>query len=325
MSTLILCDGKNALYRYGFAHRELTNSDGKATGAIYGVLGALIRLKKIYPDGQFVICWDGRGKSWRHNFFPGYKSNRTADKDKPPEVIAVLEQQVVLKKILDLMRIPQLEVPTVEADDLIGMAAIMHRAFGLPVVVYSSDKDFMQLMEAGVTIIKPVPFTKENAKSRLEPETPKSVLKRFGCTPAEILKVRAFAGDSSDAIPVAIPGIGEKRAMECIRAGADPSKEKPVCSNLKYYGRLVAGWADVRRNYRLMQIAAFHDPALFGKATVKLIKAELDRSAAQLRADVPDEETMRKTYWEFVKTLADLDLLEALENRFVLWAIQRIK
>lgn len=208
---------------------------------------------------------------------------------------------------------------------MIGMAAIMHRAFGLPVVVYSSDKDFMQLMQAGVTIIKPVPFSKDTAGNRLEPESVASVKKRFGCTPEEILKVRAFAGDSSDAIPVAIPLIGEKRAMECIRAGADPSQDKVVCSNLKYYGRLVAGWPNVRRNYRLMQIAAFHDPALFGTETVGLIKADLDRSAAQLRAVLPDEETMRSTYWKFVKRLVDLDLLEALENRFALWTIQKIK
>ena len=55
-----------------------------------------------------MFAWDGRGKSWRHKYYPAYKSNRTPDDEKPPEVKAVLEQQIVLKQILDILRIPQM-------------------------------------------------------------------------------------------------------------------------------------------------------------------------------------------------------------------------
>ena len=211
-----------------------------------------------------------------------------------------------------------------EADDLIGMAAIMHRAFSLPVVVYSSDKDFMQLMSVGVTVIKPVPFSiLVRGVTSLEPETKASVMKRYGCLPEDILKVRAYAGDTSDAIPVAIPLIGEKRALKCLAAGADPSKDVMVCRDLKLYGKLLAGWANVRRNYRLMQIAAFPDPAVFGAETVEHVRAELKRVATMLKAPVPDAEIMETSYWHFVRTLIAHDLWEAVENRFTLWQIQR--
>ena len=324
-TTLILIDAKNALYRFGFAHNTLTNSEGVPTGAVYGILGAFMRLKAAYPDSKLVLVWDGRGKSWRHKYYTGYKSNRTADKEKPPEARAVLEQMPLIKKVATMLDIPQMEVPTVEADDLIGIAAIMHRAFGLPAVVYSSDKDFMQLMAAGITIIRPKPFSSGDAGKRLDPETAKSVLKQFGCKPEDILKVRAYAGDKSDAIPVAIPGIGEKRALTCIQAGADPSKEwtealVPVSdrvTDIKLRIKLEQHWTFVRRNYRLMQIACFPDPALFGEETVREIKNQLSLASKKPSSVEWD------SYWAFVKFLLDLDLLEALENRIHLWQIAR--
>jgi DNA polymerase-1 len=330
--TLILLDAKNAIYRFGFAHKTLTNSEGLPTGAVYGILGALVRLKRLYPDGQFVMVWDGVGQTWRHRLYAGYKSNRFADTDKPDEVKAVLGQIDLVKRITRLMSIPHIEVPTVEADDLIGLAAIMQRAFGLKAVVYSSDKDFMQLMGAGVTVIRPQPFAQDSAKKRMAPETKKSVMKQFGCLPEDILKVRAFAGDTSDAIPTAIAGIGPKRALACIKAGADPSKDEgwKTVTDLKLYGRLREHWADVRRNYKLMQIVGIIlDTALFGHEATKLIKENLDYARRELRAGeggcVFELSQRREKYWEFLCLLVELDLLEALENRLFLWRIQCLK
>ena len=81
--TLILIDAKNAVYRFGYAMSRLHSSEGVPTGAIYGFLNMLLRLKKKYPDGRFIIAWDGQGykqNGWRRKIFPGYKASRGGGK-----------------------------------------------------------------------------------------------------------------------------------------------------------------------------------------------------------------------------------------------------
>ena len=59
---LVIIDAKNALFRFGYAHLTLQASDGRPTGAVYGILGLLLRLKEKYPDARFVMAWDGKGQ-----------------------------------------------------------------------------------------------------------------------------------------------------------------------------------------------------------------------------------------------------------------------
>jgi DNA polymerase-1 len=361
MNTLVLIDGKNAIYRFGYAHSTLTSAS-RPTGAVFGILGALVRLKRRYPDAQFVMVWDGPGDSWRHRVFPEYKASRRiiaaaaavrqtavvkarsgnasvtaavlmpetkAEREKREMRNRVLAQIPVVQDIARRIGIPQVEVAGVEADDLIGMAAVMHRAFGGEVVVYSSDKDFCQLMTIGVKIIRPQPFA-EDRPDVLAVETEESIQKLFGCLPGEVLAVRAYAGDKSDGIPVAIPGIGIKRALECVRAGADPAKDELKCADLKIMKKVRGGWAAVRRNYTLMQIAASPDPKLFGDAVAKEAQAGLRRATeeilswSKLRAD-KDGGRVRGLYLGFVGALVEMDLYEALHNRDVLWNIQSVR
>lgn len=345
--TLVLMDAKNAVYRYGFAHSTLKNAEGAPTGAVFGVLRALGRLKRKYPDAKFVMVWDGEGASWRHAYYPSYKSSRRAKVTAPPAqpvkekqsakarakartvpyyeankatAEEVLRQIPLLKDTLSRMGIPQLEVPCVEADDLIGISAVMQRTFNGECVVFSSDKDFMQLMGIGVQIIRP----NTNPKDSLGIESEASVLKRFGCLPSEVLALRAYAGDKSDDIPVAIPGIGEKRALVCLRAGANPAVAEFACRDLKVARKVRGGWAQVRRNYKLMQITGLADPKLFGKGTARHITDALSAASRELVASDTTTRT-RAEYMDFVMSLVRLDLLEALDNRHDLWNIQHVK
>src|ERR1039457_5473179 len=115
---IILIDGKNAVYRFGWVHRNLRSPDGEGTGVVYGVLDLLIRLKRKFEDSKFVVVWDGKGPTWRHKMFEGYKL-----KDKPgnPEIAAILNQIPLLEKTLKLIGSPQIEVEGVECDDVIGI------------------------------------------------------------------------------------------------------------------------------------------------------------------------------------------------------------
>ena len=203
MKTVILIDAKNALFRFGWAHRYLSAEDGTKTGAVYGVINCMLRLRARYPSCTFVLVWDGAkpSNSWRGRLYDGYKSNRTGEK---PAFIVETEAQIpLLKEIIELIGILQVSATSVEADDVIGILAMTCVRKGHKAIVYSMDKDFLQLMVHGVSVIRDV-----NKAAKLAPETDKSVQKLFRCNAKDVLFVRTFLRDASDKIPPPMRGCG---------------------------------------------------------------------------------------------------------------------
>lgn len=267
MSRVILIDGKNFCYRHGWTHRELRH--GKVpTGMLYGAITGIARLGRLYPDTVIAFCWDGSDshKSWRHKLCPDYKSNRKVVKavtkqeiDKQAWKEAMNIQIPLLKEFIDIMGFKQLEVPALEADDLIGILSRHLKPMADKVYIYSTDRDFYQLMSNRVKVIRDQDKTKKG-----RPHKTKDVIKEFGIGPKQWLKYRALVGDKGDKIDN-VKGIGPKTALKYIAAGVDASTDEPSPHfKLKGDGWMFGrkqnliirenDWKLIRLNYQLSRI-----------------------------------------------------------------------
>ena len=197
---LVIVDAANTLYRAFFALPPLRSSRGEPTHAALGFVNMLAKVIRDEQPDYLVVVFDAPGGGFREEIYPEYKAQR----DALPED---LESQFELARALAAaQRIAVLEVPGVEADDVIATLAT-RVAPELRVTVVSTDKDLMQLVDGRVELLD----TMKNRRYG-----PAEVEERFGVPPAQLLDVRALAGDPSDNIP-GVKGIGEKGAAQLIR------------------------------------------------------------------------------------------------------------
>jgi len=197
-SPFILVDGSSYLFRAFHALPELTNSQGLQTGAIYGVLNMLRKLVDTYQPEYMAVVFDAKGKTFRDELYPQYKAHRPPT---PPE----LSSQVA--PLLELVRatgLPMLQVPGVEADDVIGTLAEQATEVGWKTVISTGDKDLAQLVNGQVSLINTM-----NDSCMDE----QGVLDKFGVEPGQIIDYLSLVGDSSDNIP-GIPKVGPKTAAK---------------------------------------------------------------------------------------------------------------
>ncbi|MGI9320152.1 MAG: DNA polymerase I, partial [Thiogranum sp.] len=197
-SPFILVDGSSYLFRAFHALPELTNSQGLQTGAIYGVLNMLRKLVDTYQPEYMAVVFDAKGKTFRDELYPQYKAHRPPT---PPE----LSSQVA--PLLELVRatgLPMLQVPGVEADDVIGTLAEQAAKVGWKTVISTGDKDLAQLVNGQVSLINTM-----NDSCMDE----QGVLNKFGVEPGQIIDYLSLVGDSSDNIP-GIPKVGPKTAAK---------------------------------------------------------------------------------------------------------------
>jgi DNA polymerase-1 len=212
MTKLIVVDGNAALWRFGFVNIRLTDSDGRQTGGVYGFLRGLLRLKHRYPDAVFAIAWDGGGRTWRHEFFDGYKAKRNKPAKEDEVKVDIGGQIQLLNPILRTLGIPYMRVPQIEADDMASLLAARAQRCGLEPIIYSGDRDYFQLLRFGVGIIRD---TAQN-KDRLKIETTTKGV--FECEPHQVLMFRAMVGDASDGIN-GVMGVGPVTAAKLLKAG----------------------------------------------------------------------------------------------------------
>ena len=197
---LFLIDGSNNVYRSYFAIRNLTNSSGMATNAVYGFTTTLRKLLKDHKPDYMAVAFDiGRSKT-RHEAFEDYKKDRRP----MPDDLAI--QLPFVNEVLDGFRIPIIGVEDWEADDLIGSIACTARDRGYDVVIATSDKDFFQLVGDGISLYHTGREVLYDAKG---------VAEAFGLPPEKVVDVMAIWGDAIDNIP-GVPGIGEKGAKGLI-------------------------------------------------------------------------------------------------------------
>ena len=204
-STLHLVDGSGQFHRAFHAIRGLATSRGLPTNATYGFTTMLRKLLEDEKPGHVAVLFDPPGKTLRHAEYAAYKANR-------PKMDDALAVQIPhIHRVCEVFRLPVIEIPGYEADDVIATLARQAVGQGLKVVVVSSDKDLLQLVDDDVLVLNP---GREGSGSTLFDR--KAVEAKWGVPPERIVDVLALVGDAVDNVP-GVPGIGDKGARELVR------------------------------------------------------------------------------------------------------------
>lgn len=204
MKKLFLIDGSGYIFRAYHALPPLSSPDGTPVGAVFGFCSMAIKLlesKDIYKDDRLLVVFDAARTTFRQTIYPAYKAHRP----EPPEDL--IPQFGLIRKACDALSLHHTDSPGFEADDIIASYAKKASADGYDVVIVSSDKDLMQLINDRVSMFDPI-------KNRVIKES--EVLEKFGVGPSQVVDVLALMGDSSDNVP-GVPGIGPKTAGQLIQ------------------------------------------------------------------------------------------------------------
>ena len=198
--TLYLIDGNSYVYRAYYAIRELTNSRGFPTNAIYGFTTMLLRIIREKKPDSIAVSFDSAAPTERHRIYREYKAQRP---EAPADLIVQLPH---IRKMVSAFRIPIFEIPGYEADDIIGTLATKAASEGTEVYIVTGDKDMLQLVCDRIKVYDPM---KERILDR------DAVREKFGVGPERIPEFMGLMGDSIDNIP-GIKGVGEKTAKELL-------------------------------------------------------------------------------------------------------------
>jgi len=198
--TLYLIDAMSNFHRAYHAIQRLSTSAGKPTNAVYGFVTMLRKLMREHSPDLVAVAWDGPQRTQRHEQYAEYKANRVAMADD------LASQIPDVREVLVAYRIPILELPGYEADDVIGTLAARGAADGYDVVIVTADKDMLQLVNPHVRVFH---TGKEIFLDEAGVET------FFGVKPGQVADVLALMGDSVDNVP-GVPGVGQVTAKKWI-------------------------------------------------------------------------------------------------------------
>ena len=202
---LVLIDGSGYIFRAFHALPPMTRSDGMPIGAVYGFTNMVMKLIEDLDPDRVIVILDHARKTFRNEIYPDYKANR----DEPPEEL--VPQFPLIRDAAEALALPVAVEVGFEADDLIASYAKTGIDQGMEALIISSDKDLMQLVRPGVTMLDPMKQLRINTEQ---------VIEKFGVSPDKVIDVQSLAGDSSDNVP-GVPGIGIKTAAELINIYGD--------------------------------------------------------------------------------------------------------
>lgn len=263
---LYLIDGSGYIFRAYHALPPLTRkSDGLPVGAVAGFCNMLWKFlveMKAQADAptHLAVIFDHSEKTFRNALFDQYKAHR------PPPPEDLVPQFPLVREATRAFGVPSLEAPGYEADDLIAAYAEKVRGLGGEVVIISSDKDLMQLVDDQVSLLD----TMKNVRIGRD-----QVLEKFGVLPDKVVDVQALCGDPVDNVPGA-PGIGVKTAALLINEFGD-------------LDTLLARAGEIRQPKRRETLLAYADQIRLSRELVKLdTSAPLPEPLDALRVDPPD-------------------------------------
>ncbi|MCE4545132.1 MULTISPECIES: DNA polymerase I [unclassified Caballeronia] len=196
--TLLLVDGSSYLYRAYHAMPDLRGPDGGPTGALYGMINMLRRLRREVNAEYSACVFDAKGKTFRDDWYAEYKANRPS---MPEDLSKQIEPIHVAVRALGW---PLVMIERVEADDVIGTLAVQAEKRGMKVIVSTGDKDLAQLVTDHVTLINTM--TNETLDRA-------GVLTKFGVPPERIVDYLSLIGDTVDNVP-GVEKCGPKTAIK---------------------------------------------------------------------------------------------------------------
>ena len=268
--TYYLVDGSGFIFRAFHALPMLTRkSDGTPINAVYGFTNMLLKLLADVKAGHLAVVFDAARENYRNRIYPAYKANRD---EPPPELVP---QFALIHRATEAFGVPMLRIEGYEADDIIATLCRLAREEGARVVIVSSDKDLMQLVGDGVTMLDPI-------KNR--PIDVEEVKEKFGVAPDKVVDVQALAGDSIDNVP-GIPGIGVKTAaqlidqygdLEAVLARAEEVKQPKRRQSLMEH-------AEQARLSRRLVLLDDHAPVPLGLADLRIDVQDKGRLIAFLK------------------------------------------
>src|ERR671916_18683 len=240
----MLLDGNSLTYRAFFAlPTDMSTASGQVTNAVFGFTSMLINLLRDHRPTHVVVAWDRAEPTFRHEEVPTYKAQREEAPD-------ILRQQLgLVRQVLEALRIPMVDYPAHEADDVIATLATEARERGDEVIVVTGDRDAYQLVED--PLVKVLYNRRGVSDYVLYDEA--GISDRTGVTPAQYPEYAALRGDPSDNLP-GVPGVGEKTAAKLINEGGGLDGVFASLDGLtpKLRANLAAAEEDVRRNAKVM-------------------------------------------------------------------------
>ena len=263
---LVLIDGSGYIFRAFHALPMMMSPEGVPVNAVFGFTKMLMKLMDDLQPSHVLVIFDAGRVTFRNDIYPEYKQNRT---DPPDELVP---QFSLVRDATEAMSLPVTELPGFEADDLIASYAKMAHESGTDCLIVSSDKDLMQLVRPGVTMLDPM---KQRRISDAE------VVEKFGVLPNRVVDVQSLAGDSTDNVP-GVPGIGIKTAAELINQFGDLDS-------------LLAGAETIKQPKRRENLVNFAE------------QARISRELVRLKDDVPLDNNIAS----LVRPHRDMDRLSA--------------
>lgn len=280
---LFLLDAYALIYRayYAFIKNPRINSKGFNTSAILGFVNTLEEVLKKENPTHIGVAFDPAGPTFRHEAFEQYKAQR----EETPEAIRL--SVPIIKEIIRAYRIPILEVPGYEADDVIGTLATEAGKQGIPTYMMTPDKDYGQLVSDKVFMYRP------KHTGGFEVMGIEEVKSKFNIqSPAQVIDMLGLMGDSADNIP-GCPGVGEKTAQKLV------AEFESIENLLEHTDRLKGALkTKVETNKEVIAFSKF-------LATIKIdVPVSLDMDA--LKREAPDESKLRQIFEELeFRTLID--------------------
>ena len=211
MAKLTIIDGNSLLFRAYYAtayagQEIMRNQDGVPTNAIFAFSNMINKIVSSLKEGEgIIVAFDAAKHNFRHDALETYKANR---KPAPEDLV---KQFPIAREFLNAFGVFQFEEEGFEGDDIAGSVAKLAEKEGYEISIYTSDRDFLQLVsdKTTVQIIK-------KGLSDILPMTPELVEETYGFKPMQIIDYKGLRGDSSDNLP-GIPGVGEKTAVKLIQ------------------------------------------------------------------------------------------------------------
>lgn len=287
MKKFYLLDAYALIYRayYGLIRSPRINSKGQNTSAIFGFLTTLNEvLQKEQPD-LLAIGFDPAGHTFRHELFPEYKAQREATPEDIKRAVPII------KDLIKAYRIPILEVPGFEADDVIGTMAKAAVREGYEVRMITPDKDYAQLVEPNLLMQRP-----GHGNAPWEILGPQEVCEKYGLqSPLQVIDYLALMGDAADNIP-GCPGVGPKTATTLLQQFG--SCEDIIAHSSELKGAVRKKIEEHVDEIKLSKILT----------TIK-IDVPLQYDFEQFKIEEPDKEALRQifTELEFRSFLTKLD------------------
>ena len=276
MDKLFLLDAYALIYRayYALIKNPRINSKGFNTSAILGFVNTLEDVLKKENPTHIGVAFDPSGPTFRHEAYEQYKAQR----EETPEVIRL--SVPIIKDIIRAYRIPILEVPGYEADDVIGTLATEAGKRGITTYMMTPDKDYGQLVSENVFMYRPKYGDKEFEVMGVEQVKAKFDIE----SPLQVIDMLGLMGDSSDNIP-GCPGVGEKTAQKLIAQFG--SIENLLANTDQLKGALKT---KVETNKEVITFSKF-------LATIKT-DVPIELNLHELKRETPDEEALRKIFEE---------------------------